>query len=137
MVVQADGKPVDQVNTLQRIIRAHKPGDVVDIDVMRFGDKKSFKVKLAEVQDTPAVASNNVEDSGAANGVRARPTTNVPSAVRSMDKLGISVEPISSDFAREAKLERGVPFRVARRRRDRQRTGVPHAAGERAHTRAF
>jgi len=100
VVVQADGKPVDQVNTLQRIIRAHKPGDVVDIDVMRFGDKKSFKVKLAEVKDTPAVASNDVEDTG----VRARPTTNAPSAIRSMDKLGISLEPISSDFAREAKL---------------------------------
>ena len=113
VVVQADGKPVDQVNTLQRIIRAHKPGDVVDIDVMRFGDKKSFKVKLTEVQDTPAVASNNAEDTGGTAGVRARPTTNVPSAVRSMDKLGISVEPISSDFAREAKLN--AAFRSALR----------------------
>jgi serine protease Do len=101
VVVQADGKPVDQVNTLQRIIRAHKPGDVVDVDVMRFGEKKSFKIKLAEVKDAPALASNDSEDSG----VRARPTTNAPSAVRSMDKLGISVEPITSDFAREAKLD--------------------------------
>jgi serine protease Do len=100
VVVQADGKPVDQVNTLQRIIRAHKPGDVVPIDVMRFGDKKSFTIKLAEAPEAPVVAANDPEDSG----VRARPTANAPSAVRSMDKLGISVEPISSDFAREAKL---------------------------------
>ena len=39
---------VDQVSTLQRIIRGHKPGDVVDLEVMRFGEKKTFKVKLGE-----------------------------------------------------------------------------------------
>ncbi|HEY4306961.1 MAG TPA: trypsin-like peptidase domain-containing protein [Gemmatimonadaceae bacterium] len=101
VVTRADGKDVDQVNTLQRIIRAHKPGDVVDIDVMRLGgDKKSFKIKLTEAPAAPVVATNDVGDTGA----RTRPTTNAPSAVRSMDKLGISVEPISSDFAREAKL---------------------------------
>jgi serine protease Do len=100
VIVNADGKDVDQVNTLQRIIRAHKPGDVVSIDVMRFGQKKTFKIKLAEVEEAPAVASNTDEDSGA----RARPTTNRGTAARSMDKLGIMVEPISSDFAREAKL---------------------------------
>src|ERR1041384_7174507 len=46
-------KQVDQVSTVQRITRGFKPGDVVDVDVMRFGQKKSFKVRLAEPADQP------------------------------------------------------------------------------------
>ena len=48
IIIAADGKPVDQVSTLQRIIRGFKPGESVDVDVMRFGQKKTFKVKLGE-----------------------------------------------------------------------------------------
>lgn len=103
IVIAADGKPVDQVNTLQRIIRGHKPGDVVDIDVMRFGNKKSFKVKLAEVQEPTQVATSDTGDEQPSTR-SARPTTNRENTARSMDKLGISVEPISSDFAQSTKL---------------------------------
>jgi len=102
VVVPADGKPVDQVNTLQRIVRGHKPGDVVDLDVMRFGSKKSFKIKLAEVQDAPALASNDTDGQPSA---RSRPTNNPANTARAMDKLGITVEPISSEFAQSAKLD--------------------------------
>jgi serine protease Do len=101
VIVQADGKPVDQVNTLQRIIRGHKPGDVVSIDVMRFGTKKSFKIELAEVPDAQQVASSDSEESG----TRPRPTNNSGAAARSLDKLGISVEPVPADFARSFKLD--------------------------------
>jgi serine protease Do len=101
VVVEADGKPVDQVNTLQRIIRAHKPGDVVEMEVMRFGNKKSFKVRLAEAPDAPAVVASNDSDGP---GMRSRPTNNRATA-RSMDKLGISVEPVPTEFAESYKLE--------------------------------
>ena len=57
IIVTAAGKPVDQVSPLQRIIRGFKPGDVVDLDVMRFGQKKTFKVQLGEpTRRTAAVA---------------------------------------------------------------------------------
>ena len=46
VIIAIDGQPIDRVAQLQRLIRAHKPGDVVDVDVMRFGAKKYFKVKL-------------------------------------------------------------------------------------------
>ena len=60
IVVAADGKTVDRVSTLQRILRGHQPGDVVSLDVVRYGNRKTFKVKLVEVQtDAPrAVAAN-------------------------------------------------------------------------------
>ena len=48
IIVAADGKPTDRVSTLQRIIRGHEPGETVTVDVMRYGTKKTFRVKLAE-----------------------------------------------------------------------------------------
>src|SRR3954465_6086509 len=44
VIVSADGKATDRVSTLQRIIRGHKPGDTVTLEVMRFGEKKTFKI---------------------------------------------------------------------------------------------
>ena len=95
IIITADGKPVDQVSTLQRIIRGHKPGDVVDLEAMRFGQKKSFKVKLGEPPvDLGTVASN--DDSA--------PATRTNDVGKANDKLGISVEPVSSEFAQQARL---------------------------------
>jgi len=97
IVISAAGKPVDQVSTLQRIIRGFKPGDVVDIEAMRFGQKKSFKVKLAEPSDvSTTVADNSDEPSGGASDGGA--------AGRQYDKLGISVTPVTGDIIRQAKV---------------------------------
>ncbi len=57
VIITADGKPADRVSTLQRIIRTHKPGETVTLDVMRFGERKTFKVKLVEAPDVAQVAS--------------------------------------------------------------------------------
>jgi serine protease Do len=102
IIIAADGKPVDQVSTLQRIIRGHKPGDVVSVDVMRFGTKKTFNIKLSEAADQTTLASNGDDDER--SGAPTRPTNNT-NTTRQMDKLGISVEPISSDFAQSIKLQ--------------------------------
>jgi serine protease Do len=60
IVVKIDGKPVDRVSTLQRLIRTHQPGDVVDVQAVRYGDKKDFKVKLVEApSEEKTVASND------------------------------------------------------------------------------
>ena len=96
IIVSAASHPIDQVNTLQRIIRGFKPGDVVDLDVMRFGQKKSFRVTLGEPSQAQAIADN----SDAASGVPVRDN----SAARQFDKLGITVGPVSSEFMSEFKL---------------------------------
>ena len=99
IIISADGKPVDKVSTLQRIVRAHKPGDMLDVTVMRYGQEKTFHIKLAEAPSDDQLAANDGGDSaGAVGGV-------------SYDKLGVSVEPIPQDIAREANLrdaDRGV-----------------------------
>src|SRR5262249_9619606 len=89
------------VSTLQRIIRGHKPGDVVDLDVMRYGEKKSFKVRLAEPPtDTRTVAA---DEEGSA------PVKPTASTGRQNDKLGVTVEPITQDFIQESHLQ--APYR--------------------------
>ena len=95
IIIAADGQPVDQVSTLQRIIRGHKPGDVVDIEAMRFGQKKTFRIKLGEPPaDNTTVASSDDNAPPARNN----------GAGRQNEKLGITVEPVSSEMAQEAKL---------------------------------
>ena len=68
VIIAADGKPTDRVSTLQRIIRGHKPGETVTIDVMRFGQKKTFKVKLGEA---PERTAGRLRGAGSACGPRA------------------------------------------------------------------
>ena len=99
VIVAADGKPTDRVSTLQRIVRTHKPGESVTFDVMRFGSKKSFRVKLAEAPDTPQVASTD------APGTRERPASDS----RRFDKMGITVQPLSPDVVTRGRVQ--APYR--------------------------
>ncbi len=90
IVVKIDGKPVDRVTVLQRLIRMHQPGDVVDLEAVRFGDHKDFKVKLIEApSDEKAVASTGGAPKEA---VPAVPTASVAK------KIGIVVEPLSPEI---------------------------------------
>jgi len=86
VIVAADGKPIDRVSTLQRIIRGHEPGETVTVDVMRYGTKKTFKVKLAEAPNKSTVASRDNDDDNA-NG----------DGSVSYDKIGVKVEPLSPE----------------------------------------
>jgi serine protease Do len=93
IITRIDGTVVDRVGTLQRIIRAKKPGDVVAVDVMRFGERKSFRVKLAEApSDAPVVASRE-----------ARPPTEDAEGVAA-SKLGVTVAALTEEFSRSNRL---------------------------------
>ncbi|HEY2026888.1 MAG TPA: trypsin-like peptidase domain-containing protein, partial [Gemmatimonadaceae bacterium] len=94
VIISADGKPTDRMSTLQRIVRAHKPGETVTFEAMRFGTKKTFHVKLVEAPDSQQLASND-----------AGPRTAVPTESRRFDKIGIAVEPVSPELFTRARLE--------------------------------
>jgi serine protease Do len=89
VILMADGKKIDRVSTLQRILRSHQPGDVVTLEGVRYGDKKTFKVKLTEApSDEPrATAANNPREDAA------------PSTATTVAKLGISVELLNARVA--------------------------------------
>jgi serine protease Do len=96
IIVAVNGQSVDRVSSLQRVIRTFKPGQSVSIDIMRFGDKKTFTVKLGE---PPVDRSSDVASRG--DDERQPASRN---GERNYDKLGISVQSVPSELATQARL---------------------------------
>ncbi len=96
VIVSVDGKPVDRVSALQRVVRSRKVGETVPVEVLRYGQKKSFKVKLVEAEELAGLAA----------APTAAPTIVAPAA----GKLGITVEPLNPTMATQMGIsaDRGV-----------------------------
>jgi serine protease Do len=92
IIISADGQPVERVSTLQRIVRNHAPGENVQLEVMRYGQKKSVTVKLTELTEAASVTPTS-------NPVAAK-----PSAGLSSSELGVSLQAIPPDIASRASL---------------------------------
>src|SRR3954467_13023446 len=58
VIITADGQPVDRVSTLQRIVRNHNPGETIEVEAMRYGQRKTFRVRLMEAKTDSEVASS-------------------------------------------------------------------------------
>lgn len=91
IIISLDGQDVASVAKLQRIIRSHKPGETVDVGVMRYGKKMDFEVTLTEAPKDSQLASSGEGDDGVAR----------PAAY---DKLGVSVAPVTADQASRVSL---------------------------------
>ncbi|MBA3889131.1 MAG: Do family serine endopeptidase [Gemmatimonadaceae bacterium] len=96
VIVAIDGRPTDRVSTLQRIIRGFKPGETVRVDIVRFSEQKSFRVRLME-------APREGAEVAAAARSGAEPVRD-DAPVRSNSKLGITVSPVSDAFAQQASV---------------------------------
>lgn len=83
VIVAVDGEPIDQSNQLQRTIASRRPGDRVRVDVIRYGERKQFVVRLGEAP-TPTVATR---DGPAAEAAPA-------------GRLGVRVAPLTAEDAR-------------------------------------
>jgi serine protease Do len=95
IIITADGQSIDRVSTLQRVVRNHAPGETISVEVMRYGQKKTFDVKLSEADDD----ATKVADAG---------TPIVPAAAGTTNRgLGISVTPLTPQLAQAAKLSSG------------------------------
>jgi serine protease Do len=95
VVIAAAGQRVGRVAELQRVVRGFKPGEIVEIDVMRFGVKKSFKVRLTE----PPAADETVASNTRGLTEPSRRDS------RSYDRLGITVQPVSDEVANAANVK--------------------------------
>ena len=95
IIITADGQPVDRVSTLQRIVRNHAPGEKVQLEVMRYGQKKSFAVTLTELAESARVtpASNS-----AAPG---RPSAGTVAS----KGLGISMQNLPPELAQRSSVD--------------------------------
>jgi serine protease Do len=91
VIITADGQPVDRVSTLQRIVRNHNPGDAIDIEAMRYGQRKKFRVTLMEAPKDQQVATSTTRTEPSGGGI-VHPA------------LGISVAPVSTELAAQARM---------------------------------
>jgi serine protease Do len=89
IVTKIDGKPVDRVSALQRVIRTHQPGDVVEVHAVRYGEQKDFKVKLAEAPNEEKTVASN--DKPAKESAPVAPTSEAK-------KLGLVLEALTPEL---------------------------------------
>jgi serine protease Do len=88
IIVAADGKPVDRVSTLERVIRTHQPGDEMTFDDVRYGSHLTMHVTLAEAPSDSNASVATDDDGGASSD-------NAEGAVVSKS-LGFTFGPMSS-----------------------------------------
>jgi serine protease Do len=48
VIVSVDGRPVQRVGQFQRMIATRTPGETVTLEVIRYGERRSFQVRLTE-----------------------------------------------------------------------------------------
>ncbi len=100
VIIELDGQSVNYVAQLQQRVGFKKPGETVQVTVLRQGGvRKVFTVRLAAqpVADTDQISANDDAKS------------NTDEATASTNKLGVAVEPLSSDeAARDPRLQRAV-----------------------------
>ena len=87
IIVRVDGKDVDRVSTLQRLVRTHQPGETIDVEVARYGERKTFRIKLQEAPSDAAQVASTDEQPAESETVTA-------------SKLGVAVEAISPEVAK-------------------------------------
>ena len=91
VIITADGQPVDRVSTLQRIVRNHNPGETIEIEAMRYGQRKTFRVTLMQAPTDQEVASSSTPAPTSGGGML-------------HPALGISVAPVSPEIAAQARV---------------------------------
>ena len=89
VIVAVNGKKVERVGQLQRLIAQHKPGEEVRLRVVRYGQARQFAIKLIEapIPEQPETVHTNARPTGAG-------------------RLGIQVGELTQDLATEYGFER-------------------------------
>jgi len=99
IVVKIDGQPADRLSTLQRMIRSHQPGDVVELEAVRYGEHKTFKVKLIEAPSAETTVAS------ADKPARSNATPAAAPVVASAKPLGITLEAITPEVIKATGIE--------------------------------
>jgi serine protease Do len=85
VIIAVNGRSIDRVSTLQRMLLDFEPGQTVSVEVQRFGSKRTMQVKLGE---PPNEATNVANGRGESGGAR----------------LGIGVAPLTQDITQQMQL---------------------------------
>ncbi len=96
VILKFNGKNVESVGDLPRIVAQTKPGTKVTVEVWRKGKMQSIQLVVGEIPDDP-IASNSNSDSSANT-----------SKNDTVDRLGLRLAPLSSDQKEELSLTGGL-----------------------------
>ena len=89
IILSIDGKRVDYVAELQQEIGFREPGDEVRVELARkAGERETVTVRLAELDTEPQLAQ-----------VESGPADEPESTAKTMESLGVTVEPVSARIA--------------------------------------
>ena len=88
IVIYREDQEVDRVSSLQRIVRMRRVGDRIPVEVMRFGTKKRFEVKLVEAENTAQVAAAPASPDAASNPAAAAVRTEFTGGWRTDGRSG-------------------------------------------------
>jgi serine protease Do len=91
VIVAVDGRPVQRVGQFQRMIATRRPGESVTLEVIRYGERERFTVRLTE-------APNAAEPQAARREEQ-------PAAAEGSTKLGVAVAPVTAETARECEFQ--------------------------------
>ncbi|WP_404384591.1 DegQ family serine endoprotease [Caenispirillum salinarum] len=89
VITAVDGQPVAEMRDLPRMIAAYKPGDTVDLTVLRDGKEKSLSVELGRLP-TQQVASAEGDGQGSIEG---------------KGELGLALAPVTPELAEQLGLD--------------------------------
>jgi len=93
VVTKIDGRAVDRVSALQRMVRAKKPGDSVELELYRYGTRKVIRVVLgAPPREGPTVASGPAKSNSG------------DAAPAATSRLGVTVAPLSPEVVRASRI---------------------------------
>jgi serine protease Do len=85
VIIGVNGRSIDRVSTLQRMLLDFQPGQTVSVEVQRFGNKRTMQVKLGEPPSESNTVANGRDETGGA-------------------RLGIGVAPLTQDIAQQIQL---------------------------------
>jgi serine protease Do len=91
VIVAVDGRPVQRVGQFQRMIATRRPGETVTLEVIRYGDRQRFQVRLTEA---PNAAETPRE-----------PRAQAEPAAENATRLGLAVAPITAELAQRYQFQ--------------------------------
>lgn len=91
VIMAVNGQAVQSSDRLSRVLANFQPGETVTLDVIRYGQRQQFRVRLGEVPSTPVTAA-----------AAARPE---PARSAVIGKLGVQVAPVTPQIAQQFRLD--------------------------------
>ena len=91
VIVAVDGRPVQRVGQFQRMIATRRPGETVTLDVIRYGDRRRFQVRLGEAPNAAEPPAQALRQP----------------ASESTTRLGVAVAPVTAELAQRFEIPAG------------------------------